>query len=246
MATCSSPLTKLIPHIRWAATEHPDRLSFNREDFMNAIRDHNCTLSAANITEEPLPFPNHKFSVVTFSETLGHLPVEKLNFVLSEIAPVTRPDGILLMSSPNQASLENRVPLLKGKSILEMPNEYATAKGIFGHIRLYTPVEMESAMSKLGSTLEHCVLESNNSGYRGASPRSILQRLYRLYERAEGRLGYFSVWEKLGTWCSGRGPRKRRDLIPFMRIALLQRGNESPRRSPNPESFAAGIGRPPI
>jgi SAM-dependent methyltransferase len=192
------PLAKLIPHIRWTATEHPDRRYFGREDFLRTIRHYNCELSAANITVERLPFPDHYFSVVTFSEVIEHLPVERLNFVLSEMARVMCAGGLLIMSSPNQASLENRLLLLKGKSILSMPNEYPTAKGIFPHIRLYTPLEIEAAMLKLGFALERCILESNNSGYRGASSRSFRRRLYRMYERAEGRLG---VLRSLGdTW----------------------------------------------
>ena len=144
------PLSQLMPYIRWTATEHPDRRFFDREDFVQSIRDHNCKLTAANITVEPLPFPDQQFTVVTFSEVLEHIPVERLNFVLSEIARVVRAGGILIMTSPNQASLENRIRLLKGKSILDMPNELAVAKGIYPHIRLYTPAEIESAMSVLG------------------------------------------------------------------------------------------------
>jgi hypothetical protein len=124
--------------------------------------------------------------------------VERLTFVLSEIARVVRAGGLFIATSPNQASLENRVRLLRGKSILDMPNELATAKGIFGHIRLYTPSEIESAMSKLGFALEQCILESNNSGYRGTSPRSFRRRIYRMYERVEGR---FKILRSLGdTW----------------------------------------------
>jgi SAM-dependent methyltransferase len=182
------PMSELIPNIRWTAAEHPERLFFDREDFLKEIHDRNCKLAAANITAEPLSFPDDHFSVVTFSETLEHIPVERVNFVLSEIARVTRPGGIVIMSSPNQASLENRIRLLKGKSILDMPNELPAAKGIFGHIRLYTPSEIELAMSKLGFVLERRVMESNNSGYRGTSPRSFQRRLYRAYEWAEVRL----------------------------------------------------------
>ena len=100
-----------------------------------------------------------------------------MNFVLSEIARIIQPDGVLIASSPNQASLENRLRLMKGKSILDMPNE--VAKGIFGHIRLYTPSEMQSAMAKQGLTLERCEMESNNSGYRGNSDRSWVRRVHR-------------------------------------------------------------------
>ncbi len=183
------PMATLLPRIRWSAVEHPDRRYFAREDYRSAMRDYHCQLVAADITHEPLPFPDNYFSVVTFSETIEHLPVEHLNFVLSEMARVLRPSGILIASSPNQASLENRLRLLKGHSILEMPDENPVAKGIFGHIRLYTPEEMESRMSKLGFSLERRILESNNSAYRGTSPKSLRRRLYRLYERVEGRLG---------------------------------------------------------
>ena len=192
------PMAMLLPHIRWSTVEHPDRRYFGREDYRRAMREYNCQLTAANITHEPLPYPDNYFSLVTFSETIEHLPVEHLNFVLSELTRVLRTGGILIASSPNQASLENRLRLLKGKSILEMPDENPVAKGIFGHIRLYTPVEVESTMAKLGFSLERCVIESNNSAYRGTSSRSLRRRLYRLYERIEGRLG---MLRSLGdTW----------------------------------------------
>ena len=81
---------------------------------------------------------------MTFSEVLEHLPLERVNFVLSELARAVHPGGILIVSSPNQASLENRIRLLKGKSILEMPDEMDHAKETFGHIRLYTMAEVSS------------------------------------------------------------------------------------------------------
>ena len=131
--------------------------------------------------------------MVTLSEVLEHLPTERLNFVLSEIARTIRPGGVLIASSPNQASLESRLQLLRGKSILEMPDELAHAPGLFGHIRLYTPSEMQAAMSKQGFTLERCVTESNNSGYRGTSDRSWRRLVYRAYESVEGKLGIFRL-----------------------------------------------------
>jgi SAM-dependent methyltransferase len=192
------PMAMLLPHIRWSAVEHPDRNYFVREDYRKTIRDYNCHLVAANVTHDPLPYPDNYFSVVTLSETIEHLPVERLNFVLSEIARVSRTCGILIVSSPNQASLENRLRLLKGKSILDMPDENPVAKGIFGHIRLYTPEEMEFTVSKLGFSLERSVIESNSSAYRGTSSKSLRRQLYRLYERVEGRLG---ILRSLGdTW----------------------------------------------
>jgi SAM-dependent methyltransferase len=113
--------------------------------------------------------------------------VERVNFVLSEIARVMRPNGVLIVSSPNQASPENRVRLLRGKSILAMP-EIEPARGVFGHIRLYTPAEMKAALLKLDFRLEMSRIETNISGYRGKSPKTWRRRMYRLYERVEERL----------------------------------------------------------
>lgn len=192
------PMAKFFPHVHWTGVEHPDRRYFERESFRETLHLNNCNLVGTHLTSEPLPFPDSHFSVVTFSEILEHLPVERLNFVLSEISRVTRPGGILVASSPNQASLENRLLLLRGKSIFDLPNEIQIAKGIFGHIRLYTPAEVELQMKIFGFTLQRCVLESNNSAYRGDSSKSLYRRLYRIYEHVEGRVG---MLRSLGdTW----------------------------------------------
>jgi len=192
------PLALFLPQVRWAAVDHPGRSYEHRDEFVTAFRQYNCQFVALDIIREPLPFPDSHFLIVTFSEVLEHLPVERLNFVLSEIARVVSPGGLLIISSPNQASLENRLRLLKGKSILEMPNRLDSAKDTFGHIRLYTRSEMEAAMSKLGFSLERSVIESNNSGYRGTSPKSWRRRIYRIYERLEERL---AILRRMGdTW----------------------------------------------
>lgn len=183
-------MARFLPNIRWTAVEHPDRAYLRDEDYRKTLSEYNCLLTTADITREKLPFPDAHFTIVTFSEVIEHLPVEHFNFVLSEIGRVIRPGGILLASSPNQASLENRLKLLKGKSILDLPDEYGFAKGVFGHIRMYTCAEMDIVMARYGFSLLQCVFESNNSGYRGTSPKSFRRRIRRLYERTEQQIGF--------------------------------------------------------
>lgn len=79
--------------MRWTGVEHPDRRYFNRPDFQQAIRDYKCQLVGVDFVREPLPFPDQHFSMISFSETFEHLPVERLNFVLGEISRVLRPGG---------------------------------------------------------------------------------------------------------------------------------------------------------
>ena len=184
------PMAIFNPKVHWTGIEHPGRRYFNSPDFQQAVRDYNSTLVGLDFVHESLPFADQYFSVITFSETLEHMPVERLNFVLAEISRVLRPGGLLLTSSPNQAGLENRIRLLKGGSILDLPEYLDVAQGIFKHIRLYTPAEMTYMMSQLGFHVECSALESNNSAYRGKSAKSMYRRMYRLYERVEGRLGF--------------------------------------------------------
>jgi SAM-dependent methyltransferase len=178
----------LFPRMRWTGLDFPGRTYRHPEAYEKAYREYKCEFVAADICKAPLPFADGKFSVVTFSEVLEHLPVEKVSFVFSELARVIRPGGVLIVSSPNQASLENRIKLLKGKSILDMPNPIDSLGGVFGHIRLYTPSEIKSTVSKLGFRLEQSQIETNISGYRGTA-KSLRRRMYQLYERLEGGLG---------------------------------------------------------
>lgn len=192
------PMALYLPHVRWSAVDHPGRGFISRDDYSKAFREYRCQFAGCDIIRQPLPFPDARFLVATFSEVLEHLPVERLNFVLSELARVVRPGGLLIVSSPNQASLENRLRLLKGKSILAMPDEMESAKGIFGHIRLYTRSEIEAAMSKLAFSLECSLTESNVAAYRGSFVKPFRRRFYRLYERVEA---HFAFLRRMGdTW----------------------------------------------
>ena len=184
------PMAKFNPKVRWTGIEHPGRIYFNSPEYQQAFRDYHCSLAGLDFVHEPLPFADQYFSVVTFSETLEHLPVERVNFVLAEISRVLRPGGILITSSPNQAGLENRLHLLKGGSVFDLPDEMEIARGVFKHIRLYTPAEMNYMMSRLGFRVERSAMESNNSTYRGKSAKSMYRRVYRIYEGVEQRLGF--------------------------------------------------------
>lgn len=183
-------MAKFYPKMRWTGIEHPGRIYFNNPEYRQAFQDCHCSLMGLDFVHEPLPFADQSLSVVTFSETLEHLPVQRVNFVLAEISRVLRPDGILIASSPNQASLENRLHLLRGRSVFDLPDEMEIAHGVFSHIRLYTPSEIKFMMSRLGFRVECSAMESNNSTYRGKSALSMYRRMYRLYEGVEQRLGF--------------------------------------------------------
>jgi predicted SAM-dependent methyltransferase len=165
------------PKVHWTGVEHPGRNYFDSPDYQQAFRDFQCSLVGRDFVREPVRFADQYFSIVTFSEVLEHLPVESVTFVLAEISRLLCPGGILIASSPNQAGLENRLRLLKGGSIFDSPDEMEIARGVFKHIRLYTPAEITHIVLRLGFRVEGSAIESNNSAYRGKSAKSMYRRM---------------------------------------------------------------------
>jgi 2-polyprenyl-3-methyl-5-hydroxy-6-metoxy-1,4-benzoquinol methylase len=75
-------------------------------------------LIKCDIENEPLPFENHFFNCVLFTEVIEHLNNHKLNFVLNEIWRVLKENGVLLLTTPNQSSFQNVIRLFLGRKIM--------------------------------------------------------------------------------------------------------------------------------
>jgi SAM-dependent methyltransferase len=69
-----------------------------------------------DIWKDGLPYPNNHFDAVILSEVLEHLNFNPLP-VLQEINRIMKPDGILYITTPNQANLINRIKIMAGRSI---------------------------------------------------------------------------------------------------------------------------------
>ncbi len=94
----------------------------------------------------PVPFRDGSFDFVIIGEIIEHM--YDTDFFLAEIRRVLKPQGYLLVSTPNIASLGRRIMLLFGANpILETsPNEPASS----GHIRYFTFASLRSLLEKHG------------------------------------------------------------------------------------------------
>ena len=104
-----------------------------------------------DLNVDKLPLNNNSVDLVTAFELIEHL-WNKDN-MLEETLRILKPGGLFIVSTPNLASLVNRLLLLMGKT----PIYYSVSlkyeiegRASYGHISLYTASSLRDHMSKVG------------------------------------------------------------------------------------------------
>ncbi len=104
----------------------------------------------ANVETEPLPFANDTFDVVLFCEVLEHLTHDPLRALL-HLKRVLKPDGVLILTTPNVGWWRNIVHLLHGGNVFDAYSAY----GPYGrHNREYASSELRHLMELTGFAIE--------------------------------------------------------------------------------------------
>jgi SAM-dependent methyltransferase len=79
---------------------------------IEVLRRAGVMVSSIDIEHEVLPFDNDFFDVVICNQVLEH--TKEIFWIISEIARVMKPKGVLILGVPNLGSLHNRIALLVG------------------------------------------------------------------------------------------------------------------------------------
>lgn len=89
---------------------------------INTVIKDNCTtldmISIGNLENSKLPFKNDTFDMISCLEVIEHL--YNADNILSEINRILKPNGILLLSTPNLVSWSNRLLILLGHYPISM------------------------------------------------------------------------------------------------------------------------------
>jgi SAM-dependent methyltransferase len=105
-----------------------------------------------NIELDEFPYPDASFDVVIFSELIEHLgtnPVRTLN----EIHRVLKPQGVVIVTTPNAISLHRLETYLSAGS--QMVDRYSPLFGYGArHNREYHPAELRTLLESCGFTIE--------------------------------------------------------------------------------------------
>lgn len=112
-----------------------------------------CVIDLFDAEADPFPYPNDYFSTVLCCELLEHLQHDPMR-TMNEIHRVLKPDGILILTTPNAVSLRAVYSVLAGNHAAcynryPLPNR-GTGPGDPMHAREYTPAEIAQLLCDSG------------------------------------------------------------------------------------------------
>ena len=140
-----------------------------------------------------LHLPSSAFQAIVVAEVMEHLP-ECPEHVLGRLLPALSPEGVLIVTTPNQARWLNRIRLLLGVNIQERPRNLFHKEWMgFGHIREYTLQEMSTEFLvgglvplEVGSWSPHPLPRFDwvRRAFERFGPASMDQVIYGVYHRS--------------------------------------------------------------
>lgn len=93
------------------------------------------------------PYADETFDLVYFCEILEHLPLDPVNALVEIHRVLKKPEGVLVISTPNPVRSENLNKMIRGENVYEPISGY----GVHGrHNREYTCEELRTLFEELG------------------------------------------------------------------------------------------------
>jgi len=129
------------------------KTSFTDEALLAQIPGGNrISLQHFDAEVERFPYPDESFDVIVCTEVLEHLAVDPMH-MLAEMGRICRPDGLLIMTTPNAASFDALTKVMAGRH----PYSWAPYSGqsTDRHNREYTITELERAVAAAGFDVQH-------------------------------------------------------------------------------------------
>ena len=141
---------------------------------VEARGDLSIALRSLNVESEPLPLPDESQDLVVVMEVLEHLAVDPL-FMFREMARVTRPGGLCVVTTPNLVSVYGLDRALVGQSPYSF-GVFVPTQGAYGrHNREYAPREVSRLAASAG--FAKTILETRDVYPHGEPTEALLAHL---------------------------------------------------------------------
>lgn len=136
-----------------------------------------------DVEREPLHHPDGSLDVVTCFEVLEHLRYDPMHMLL-EIHRVLRPDGLMVLSTPNLSSWDSLEKLVLFRSPCLFSAYFADGSGI-GHCKEYTVEELWQIVETAGFAIQHFETFDTLPPYnpRTRTQRTVLDEIREILER---------------------------------------------------------------
>jgi SAM-dependent methyltransferase len=121
------------------------------------VRERGVDYRACDLGTAELPFPDGAFDCVTYLDTIEHHAFSPKR-ILEEIRRVLAVGGRVIVTTPNHASIYNRMQLLLGRSVQDdFAYFYGSPSSTYtGHHREYTRRELRLALEGAGFRVLSC------------------------------------------------------------------------------------------
>ena len=127
-------------------TEH-QRVVGDKKALVERLARFGVQVDEVNFMQHSFPYPTGSFSVITCFSVIEHL-LESPRKLIARAAELLGPSGILIVGTPNQVHLYNRIKVVFGKNTWEDFDYYYSAKAFYGHIRELIPEELAQMVSR--------------------------------------------------------------------------------------------------
>jgi len=162
-------------------------LDIDPNRFKRTIERTKLTILKCDIENEPLPLADNSVTCVLFNQLFEHLRINIIR-TMREVLRVLKPEGQLVLSTPNLLSASGIINLVKRQTA------FSTAKGVFeqyekldsighmGHVREYTSREVCEFLEKTGFSVDEIV-------YRGSYKNRFRQMVTKMFPSLRPNFG---------------------------------------------------------
>lgn len=130
---------------------------------------------ACDIEKSSLPYPDHAFDGIVFTEVLEHIVIKRPEDLLPEFKRVLKPGGIVLFSTPNVCNLSNICALALGKNVFWPTSIFYGSTD--RHNREWTPLEVRQLFADAGFRVDFFYGMNDHANWRTGAASEIYSLL---------------------------------------------------------------------